>query len=142
MTKTNTNTNTTKKTTTTATAPKTATKKSTATATAVPTVEDYKKQVAMAELANQVIDLNERKKQLETLLADAKAKLGDMLPQGETFVVERTGDATKKVRVGWGELTRNTAKPELIVKNHGITLTDADFQTTNSTFIEVKVLKA
>lgn len=115
----------------------------TATATAIPTIDTFKDQLTMARLANEIINLTERKKEIETLLEEAKKQMGAILPESPNeFIVACQSDPTKKILARWTEKQTRTLQRALVEEHHGITLTEDDFKVTDSKYVEVKKIKA
>ena len=98
--------------------------------------------LSMSELVNDITNLAEAIKERETLLAEKKKQLANLLPDGEIFRIQDDTDPTKMIEAKWNDKIVKTLQKALVEHNHGITIDDADYKQTPSHYVSVAKVKA
>ena len=98
--------------------------------------------ITMSELVNDITKLAEAIKERETLLADKKKQLANLLPDGEIFRIQDDTDPTKMIEAKWTDKITKTLQKALVEQNHEITIDENDYKQTASHYVSVAKVKA
>ena len=96
----------------------------------------------MSNLVKEIVTLTEAIKERETLLADKKKQLANILPDDEVFRIKDESDPSKVIEAKWTDKLTKTLQKALVEQNHGIVIDDADYKTTPSHYVSVAKVKA
>ena len=95
----------------------------------------------LAQLLNDIVAFNEKKKAIEAILKQKKERLEQILPK-KGFVTDSLTNPDKQIVAEWTHRTYVTLKKDLIQANHpGVIITDADGITTDTDFVNVVAKK-
>lgn len=95
----------------------------------------------LAQLLNDIVAFNEKKKAIEAILKQKKDRLEQIMPKNG-FVTDSLTNPEKEIVAEWTHRTYVTLKKELIEANHpGVEITDADGNTTDIDFVSVVAKK-